>query len=223
MGVLQRFGDIMRSNINALLDKAEDPAKMVDQYLLDLRKDLAEVKEDTAEVIANEKSAQRAVDECQAHIDKYANAARNALQAGNEADARKLLTSKQQYEAQLVSLLENLAAATANADKMRQLHNKLVDDIQALEMRKDAIKAKVSTAKAQDKINDLSAASERASSSMDAFARMEAKADKMLDAANAEADLNAAATSDEDLAAKYAGGGTSVDDELAAMKAELGL
>lgn len=223
MGVLQRFGDIMRSNINALLDKAEDPAKMVDQYLLDLRKDLAEVKEDTAEVIANEKSAQRAVDECQAHIDKYANAARNALQAGNEADARKLLTSKQQYEAQLVSLQENLAAATANADKMRQLHNKLVDDIQALEMRKDAIKAKVSTAKAQDKINDLSAASERASSSMDAFARMEAKADKMLDAANAEADLNAAATSDEDLAAKYAGGGTSVDDELAAMKAELGL
>ena len=44
MGILQRFSDIMRSNINALLDKCEDPAKMVDQMLLDLRKDLAEVK-----------------------------------------------------------------------------------------------------------------------------------------------------------------------------------
>ena len=48
MGILQRFSDIMRSNINAALDKCEDPAKMVDQILLDLRKNLAEVKKETA-------------------------------------------------------------------------------------------------------------------------------------------------------------------------------
>ena len=41
MAILKRFGDIMRANINALLDKAEDPAKMVDQMLLDLNEDLA--------------------------------------------------------------------------------------------------------------------------------------------------------------------------------------
>ena len=48
MGILTRFTDIMKSNINALLDKCEDPAKMIDQTLRDLREDLAEVKKETA-------------------------------------------------------------------------------------------------------------------------------------------------------------------------------
>ena len=46
MGIISRFTDIMKSNINALLDKCEDPAKMIDQTLRDLREDLAEVKKE---------------------------------------------------------------------------------------------------------------------------------------------------------------------------------
>ena len=59
MGILTRFKDIMSANVNALLDKAEDPAKMIDQTLLNLRKDLAEVKKETAAVMADEKNAKR--------------------------------------------------------------------------------------------------------------------------------------------------------------------
>ena len=51
MGILTRFTDIMKSNINALLDKCEDPAKMIDQTLRDLREDLAEVKKETANIV----------------------------------------------------------------------------------------------------------------------------------------------------------------------------
>ena len=47
MGILKRFKDIMSSNINALLDKAEDPEKMIDQYLRDLQEDLRKVKSET--------------------------------------------------------------------------------------------------------------------------------------------------------------------------------
>ena len=54
MGILKRFKDIMSSNINALLDKAEDPEKMIDQYLRDLQEDLRKVKSETATVIAEE-------------------------------------------------------------------------------------------------------------------------------------------------------------------------
>ena len=50
MGILNRFKDIMSANINALLDKCEDPAKMIDQYLRQLKEDLAEVKQETAAV-----------------------------------------------------------------------------------------------------------------------------------------------------------------------------
>lgn len=221
MGILQRFSDIMRSNINALLDRAEDPAKMVDQYLLDLRKDLAEVKADTAEVIANEKAAQRAVQECEENIAKYANAARNAVKAGQDEDAKVLLTKKQQFESQLAGLKQNQETATANADKMRQLYQKLTNDISDLEARRNTIHAKVATANAQKKVNQVVGGSDRANDAMDAFARMERKADKMLDSAEAAASLNGEAVRAEDLADKYAASGSSVDDELAALKAEL--
>lgn len=64
MSIHQSFSDIMRANANALLDKCEDPAKMVDQPLLDLRRDLADVKREAASVMAVEKNAQHLVDEC---------------------------------------------------------------------------------------------------------------------------------------------------------------
>ena len=54
MGILSRFGDIMSSNVNAILDKMEDPAKMIDQMLLNMNKDLAQVKVETAGVMAEE-------------------------------------------------------------------------------------------------------------------------------------------------------------------------
>ena len=79
MGILTRFTDIMKSNINALLDKCEDPAKMIDQTLRDLREDLAEVKKETANIIADAKSADRQVKECEEEITKYTAAAQNAF------------------------------------------------------------------------------------------------------------------------------------------------
>ena len=133
MGILTRFTDIMKSNINALLDKCEDPAKMIDQTLRDLREDLAEVKKETANIIADAKSADRQVKECEEEIAKYTTAAQNALKAGNEDDARTLIAKKQQYESNLVSYKKTQELTHANADKMRQMHDKLVNDIETLE------------------------------------------------------------------------------------------
>ena len=224
MGILQRFGDIMKSNINALLDKCEDPAKMVDQTLLDLRKDLADVKKETASVMADEKNAKRKLDENDAEIKKYTTAAQNALKSGNEADAKTLIARKQQLEETRISLQSTYDVAHANAEKMRQMHDKLTNDIESLETRKDAIKGKVATAKAQAHMNKMTSGV-NTDASMAAFDRMEAKANKMLDEANAEAELNEGVHSTDDLADKYASGGNdvSVDDELARMKADLGL
>ncbi len=224
MGILQRFSDIMRSNINALLSKCEDPAKLIDQTLLDLRRDLAEVKQDTAKVMADEKAALRKLEDCQAEIAKYTTAAQNALKSGNEEDARKLITRKQQIEGSLPALQTAYDLSKANAEKMRQLYSKLTSDIEELESRKDAIKAKVSAAKAQQKMNEMVAGSPDVSASLEAFDRMEAKADKMLDAAMAEAELNAGTAGTGALVDKYTKASDStVEDELAAMKASLGI
>ena len=83
MGVFQRFGSIMSANINALLDKCEDPEKMIDQYLREATENLAEVKKETAGVMATEAKAKRALDENQAQVAKYTELAKKALLAGN--------------------------------------------------------------------------------------------------------------------------------------------
>ena len=79
MGILSRFKDIMSSNINALLDKAEDPEKMIDQTLRNLNNDLAKVKNETAEVMADEAKAKRNLDECNAEIARMQQYAEKAV------------------------------------------------------------------------------------------------------------------------------------------------
>ena len=226
MGILSRFKDIMAANINAMLDKCEDPEKMIDQYLRNLESDLGKVKAETAAVMADEKRAKRELDECNQEVEKMQKYAEKALMAGNEADARSFLEQKQTLVNKQASLTQAYDLAKANADKMRQMHDKLVGDINELNAKRDAIKAKVKVAKAQERINKIGSSIEGASASMSAFDRMEAKADRMLDEANAMAELNQSATeSDIDsLAKKYdTEKSAAVDDELAALKAKMGL
>lgn len=224
MSILSRFGDIMAANINALLDKAEDPAKMVDQTLRNLRENLADVKKETKAVMADELSAKRRLDECQAEIARYTNAATNAVKAGQDNDARVLLEKKQSLSAKLTDLQQTYDLAHANATKMRQMHDKLVNDIAKLETRKDTIKAKINVAKAQERINKVTDAAGDASDNLAAFDRMENKADRLLDEAMAHAELNEGPKDEAaDLADKYGGGSSnmSVEDELAAIKASM--
>ena len=224
-GILQRFKDIMSSNINALLDKAEDPEKMIDQYLRNLESDLGKVKAETASVMAEETRTKRQLDECQEEINKMQSYAEKAVMAGNDDDAKQFLAKKQELGRNLEVYQTAYNQAKVNAEQMRQMHDKLVGDIAELNSRRDAIKAKVKMAKNQQTINKIGASVAGAKGNLDAFSRMEAKADRMLDEANAMSELNAPKDDSVDsLAAKYdsMSSAPAVDDELAALKAQLG-
>ena len=225
MGVLQRFKDIMSSNINALLDKAEDPEKMVDQCLRDLNSDLGKVKAETAAVMADEQRAKRELDECTAEIAKMQSYAEKAVLAVNDTDAKSFLTKKADLTNKQASLQQAYDLAAANSMKMRQMHDKLVKDINELNARRESIKEKVRVAKAQERINQMGSSIGGAEASMSAFDRMEAKANSMLDRANAMAELNSGETDSlDDLAAKYdSAPAPAVEDELAALKAQMGM
>lgn len=225
MAILERFSDIIRANINDMLDKMEDPAIMIDQYLIDLLEDLAEVKRSTAEVMGEETRTKRLVDNNKTEVEKYADLAKKALVAGNEGDARVFLAKKQELENRDSELMDVYAAAHENAMKMRQMHDKLAADIQTLQARRTMIKSKVSIAKTQEIINQASSSANQTEDAMDAFTRMEEKADRMLDEANAMAELNIEPIDPaEALEEKYGeAGNTSVDEELVKLKQELGL
>lgn len=224
VSIFERAGKILESNVNAILDSLEDPSKMIDQMLRDAREDLADVKKETANIRADVKGAERALNECKDKIAEYTKAAENALKAGKDDDARKLVQSKQNQEAALPQLQKAYDALKGKADKLTALHNKLVNDIESLEARKNGVKATVAAAKAQESANKMQSHLDKSSKTMSAFERMEEKANKRLDAAEAEAEMDAEiANQDADsLAAKYGAGSTSsVDEELERMRAAL--
>jgi len=226
MSILDRFNDIVKANINSLLDKAEDPSKMIDQYLRNMTDSLAEVKKETAAIMAEETRTKRLVDENAKQIEKYDDLAKMALRANNEDDARVFIAKKQDLVTLSESLQSTYAVAHDNANKMRQMHDKLVSDINTLTSRRDMIKGKVAVAKTQAKVNEFSSSTDKAAGAMSAFDRMEKKAEQMLDQANAMADLNTAPVDEaKSLEEKYKAdkSNTSVNDELEKMKRDLGL
>ena len=226
MGILDRFTTIVKANINELLEKAEDPAKMVDQYLVDLTESLAEVKKETAGVMAEETRTRRAVERNAEEAARMEGLARKALAAGNEDDARVFLGKKQKLDATGAELAKAAEAARANAEKMRQMHDKLVGDIEDLKARRETIKAKAAVARTQEMVGGYTSGSDKAESAIEAFNRMEAKVDRDLDAANAMAELNQAPVDEAAaLEAKYADAAddAAVDDALAKLKADMGL
>lgn len=223
LGILSRFKDIMSSNINALLDKAEDPEKMIDQYLRNLNSDLGKVKAETASIMAEESRAKRQVDACQEDIDKMQSYAVKALEADNENDARSFLERKAKLVANQVDLQKTYELASLNSAQMKQMHDKLVGDVAELEARQATLKGKAAIAKTQQRLNKVGSSIAGANNSVSAFDRMEDKINKSLDEANAMAELNRGPEDDiKDLTAKYENNSDSfVDDELAALKAEL--
>lgn len=221
MGILARFKNIMASNINALLDKAENPEKMIDQYLRNLNQDLGKVKSETASIMAEEQRAKRNVDECQADIDKMQHYAIKALEADNEDDARKFLERKANLTAKQAELQAAYELAASNAVQMRQMHDKLVADIGELEARRTMIKGKLAVAKAQERMNEIGSSITNSNRTISSFGRMEEKVTRKLDEANAMAKLNAEPKDEiEDLTAKY-DQKPDVEDELAALKAKV--
>ena len=225
MGIISRFKDIMAANINALLDKAEDPEKMIDQYLRNLESDLAKVKQETASVMAEETKTKRQLDECTEEIAKMQAYAEKAVLAGNDEDAKKFLMKKKDLVVKQASLQETYKLAADNAAKMRQMHDKLVSDISQLDARRDALKAKIAVAKTQETINKIGSSVNGAADSLSAFDKLEAKVNLKLDEANAMAELNNSGVNEvNDLERKYGAYTTSeVDDELAAIKAKMGM
>lgn len=227
MGIIERFKEIMAANINAMLDKAEDPEKMIDQYLKNLEEDLGKVKSETASVMADEKNAKRKLDACRAEIDKMSEYARRAVTAGNDEEAKMFLKKKADLADQLAVLEKDYELACECSAKMRQMHDKLEADIASLKTRRETLKAKIKVAETQKKLNSIGSGLASAGSNLAAFDRMEEKVNHMLDEADAMEQLNARPESNsvEELTKKYDADSKSaaVDDELAALKAEMGL
>ena len=153
--------------------------------------------------------------------------AKKAVAAGNDDEARQFLTKKNELTEKVDALQKQYDICAANATKMREMHDKLEEDIKTLKGKRDTLKTKVKVAETQKKMSQLGSGLESAGNNMAAFDRMEEKVNKMLDEADAMDELNKTESKEsfEELEKKYDGkkAAQAIDDELAALKAELGM
>jgi len=131
MGIFSRFRDIVASNINAILDRAEDPEKMVRLMIQEMEDTLIEVKSACAGVMADQKKLERALSDATSEHEGWESRAKVAVSKGRDDLARKALAEKRRF-AQRVQFCEEeqerIKSVVANyQDDMRQLEAKLND------------------------------------------------------------------------------------------------
>ncbi|MCD8369518.1 MAG: PspA/IM30 family protein [Clostridiales bacterium] len=222
-GIFERMAMIAKSNVNDLIDRFEDPEKMVDQAILDAKTEYGKVKKESLAVLANETTTKKDLDRLNAEANKWHGIAASALKAGNEGDARTALSKENDLRDQAATQKITYEAAKAAADKLREKLKEMENEISEMEKRSAQIKAMAVTAKATNAANRVS---ERGINrgAFEAFDRMESKAKQQLAEAEALESLNrnTGDAEERDLEKKYSSGTPGVDEALAKLKEEIG-
>lgn len=177
--------EIMKVNIGALLSRAKDPEKTIDEYMRSLNLDLRQVKGEAASVLAEERRVKRVLDECLAEASKLQRYAEKAAASGNDAEALKFLDKKAALSEKQEKLQAAYELAASNTAHMKQIEEKLTADLKQLEERHVELKQKIKATQAQQKINAMGSAS----GSSDMFHELEEKVDKAYLEAMAIAEL----------------------------------
>ncbi|MEE1496966.1 MAG: PspA/IM30 family protein [Clostridium sp.] len=222
-GIFDRIGMIVKSNLNELLDKFEDPEKIIDQTIIDAVQEYGSMKKAALDVLANETLTKKQLDELKKEAETWHSIAVKALTAGNEADAKKALEKENDCQTRAASQEAAYEAARQAADTVRGKLRQMEDEINDMKQKAAQIKAKAVTARVTKKAAELTSR-DTDRGAFDAFARMKEKADRELARAQASEALSAGSEEAEDLMKKYGGASPSdADLALEKLKAELGL
>ncbi|WP_077621215.1 PspA/IM30 family protein [Sediminibacillus massiliensis] len=215
----KRVSTVVNSELNAMLDKAEDPVKMLDQFMRDMESDIREVESSVAKQIANEKMLKRKYDDAHALVEKRQSQAEQAIEAGNEDLARRALQDKSDQAEQAETLKESWERAKSDSEALRSKLDEMKKEYQQMKLKKDSLKARAESAKTRTKMN-RTLSSIGNDESKRGFERMEEKVLQFEAEAETSEDLSAQSKSLDDEFEEL--GKNNVDDELAALKKKLG-
>jgi phage shock protein A len=217
MRLFDRIKRVVSANINDLVNKAEDPEKMLEQAILEMQEDLVQLRQGVAQAIAAQKRTEKQYNDAQNEINKWQRNAQLALQKGDENLARQALERKKTYNDTSVALKASLDQQSTQVETLKRNLIQLESKLSEAKTKKEMLKARITTAKAQEQLEGM-VRGMNTSSAMAAFERMEEKV--LMQEARAQ---SAAELAGADLESQFARleAGSDVDDELAALKASL--
>ncbi|MEW6990733.1 phage shock protein PspA [Colwelliaceae bacterium 6441] len=216
MGVFSRFTDIINSNINSLLDKAEDPAKMVRLIIQEMEDTLVEVRSSSAKTLADKKDLSRQAQRFEKDAEQWQEKAELALSKGREDLARAALLEKKKCVENSAGLVDELSHVDEHISKLQDEISQLQDKLADAKARQKAIIMREKTASSRLKVKK-NIDSERVNDALSRFDSYERKIDDI------EAQVEAYDMGSKSLADEIADleNDENIDDELAQLKAKM--
>ena len=233
MGIFDRMGKVISSNLNSLLDKAEDDKKLLELNLEEMGEQLKAGRQDVVAAVAAEKQLRKKADDLKAEVEKWERRAELALKSDDEALAREALRQKKRAEGEVETVEKARIEQRDTALKMKEELERMEQKLDELKLRKGTIATRAQQARSGGGAESLGARG--SSSAFDNFRKMEEKIEGREQEGLAMAEVEAAlgTTERRDLEDKFrdlergiSGGGkdgaspkdAAIEDELAALK-----
>jgi len=227
MSIFSKFSTLIKSNINDLISKAENPEKMLNQIILDMRDQLAQAKREVAAAIADERKLRSQLDDEVKQARQWEHRAVLAVKEGRDDLAKQALMRQQEHAERGRALDQAWRGQATETEKLKSSLRQLNDKIEEAKRKRNLLIAKQKRAQAQRRIHEtMSGLSD--TSAFEAFNRMTEKIEESERRSVAHAEVAEALSSttlDDEFKVLEAGSGSGgdVEDRLLALKQEMGL
>jgi phage shock protein A len=223
MGIFDRLSTMIRSNINDLITRAENPEKMLNQLIIDMKSQLAKAKQQVASAIADEKKLQSDAEGMKKQAEDWERRAMLAVQEGRDDLAKQALVRYNEHLQGAQQLQETWVKHKAETEQLKLALRQLNDKIEEAKRKKNILIARAKRAEAQQRIQEtMSGMSDK--SAFESFDRMaeqiEATERKALAAAELQEEFTGDALAKQFEALEYHG---TADQQLLALKQRMGL
>ncbi|NVJ62567.1 MAG: phage shock protein PspA [Gammaproteobacteria bacterium] len=153
MGIFSRFSDIINSNINALLDKAEDPEKLVKLIISEMEQTLIEVRSTSVQALTDKKELRRQLSQLEAESQQWANKAELAVSKGREDLAKSALQEKHRLEQAAENLAKELELVESSVERLETDISRLQAKLDEALSRRDAMILRQKTVAKRKEVN----------------------------------------------------------------------
>ncbi len=218
MGLFDRISRVIRANINSLINRAEDPEKILEQTMNEMQEDLVQLRQAVAQAIATQKRTERQYAQAQSTTDEWYRRAQLALQKGDDNLAREALTRRKSYLETATGMKAQIGQQVGIVEQLKQNMRGLEGKIVEARTKKDLYIARARSAQASERLHEI-LGDVGTGNTMAAFERMEEKVLQLEARSQAVASLGG-----DELEKKFASleSGSGVDAELTAMKGQIG-
>ena len=218
--LFKRISDVIAANLNDLVDRVEDPERMIKQLIREMEENINSAREGVVDALASEKQLAKELDSQRRQAEEWHSRARRALEAGNEALAREALLRKKEHDGIVANLEASWESARRTGDRLKTQLRALEAKLEEARLKKGSLVARQRAAQAREQMDRVS---DRFQTGLDldhSFGRMTDKVGEMEARMEARAELYGEYSEIEREFLKMETN-SEVEAELAALRKEL--